>query len=215
MQTPHPLTRSAAWFVAALALLTGCARTTAPKVLYDGPVRSPEHVAVLKVPYTAALVRVDDRDAGGDNLFTLDRESVYHLPPGAHTLVLRYHELWPIERDDSHRTLRSDEVALRTTLEGGRVYAVTHPTHTTLAEAEAFADNPAFALTVRDRQDTPPAQRSVPVPPPPTPPTRTVTPVEASPAAPGDGAALESLKEQWRGADKNTRAAFLQWIVAE
>ena len=220
--------------------LSGC-KSTSHVRLYEGPARSADQIAVIKVPHYIHLSKVDNVPLKASGRLLSGSFATYSLLPGEHRLGLRYHEFWPHEfQEDETVTVQSDEFILSVSLEPGKTYNVDLTRPESLRDAETFAEKPDFQYAVlsktasdmvsdggryglktpKEIKPEPAAVEAVSSTPGSVPQKAQATPVQ-KPEPPAktlqssepSSDALESLKKSWHEASDEDRKAFRKWIV--
>ncbi|MBW1788080.1 MAG: DUF2057 family protein [Deltaproteobacteria bacterium] len=134
-----------------LAALWGCPSTQVDYVDVDKSA-DPGTTAVLYVPDYIEVHSVDDQVI--EKFYTKVLYSgarVIHIPPGPHTVVLRYNDIWDADEEaHDHEKIRSEYIGLGFTAVSGGYYRIEINEPDDLAEAEELAAD--FKAWIVDKQ---------------------------------------------------------------
>ncbi|TDY04136.1 DUF2057 family protein [Thiohalophilus thiocyanatoxydans] len=199
-------------------LLSACA-PSGPVKFYSGPEKSPGEIARVKVPGPITVTAIDDSKISAPS----QDEGFYelHLPPGRHTLTLKYELYWGSGSDGM--LVKSSPTDIRAEFSAGRVYELRYAEPGDEDEAFSLANDfqatlvetgsgTRIAATASEEYpsgltNAEPVVRDAP----------TATPAPADGSLPSaDQAANEDavkrLKFWWLMADEKEREAFRKWM---
>lgn len=190
---------------AVVVLIAGCS-APGPVRLYDGQARPAVEVTSVQVPEQIQVMSMDGVEVTGT---LLQRGQSLELLPGEHVLTLRYVQLFQISSED-HEVVRSRQAALRFLAEAGGTYRLEMDAQPSLDAARKFAKDPKFRLvnagTGAVQHSTAIksyAEASL---------VDTITKAfESTQSQTQEQTHLDLLKDVWKRATPEERAAFKSW----
>lgn len=166
--------------------------------------------AELKVPEHIQLLNLNG-EKQSIQLFIRNRD--YPLSPGINALRVRYRDLIESADDDSHDTIKSDEVVIHFEAKGDEnlIYRLVAPRPETTDEAYAFAKKPSFQI-YQASELIPQVKPTFVAPPTPSLPPQPKL-VDGAQNQAVNNKAAEMLEYWWQQADDETRATFLKKVI--
>lgn len=205
--------------------LVGCSSAMKSVQTWEGAAAEADQVAVLEVPGSIQVMRVNGRQVG--NFLMDDLALDYQLLPGENTVVVTHKTIWAkntVVRNGESKvhTVISEPQQFVLNARTGEVYRFDIPELANREEAEAFAANfdgrivnqsgrvvaEAGTPTTSPRPALPVLERS--------PEAVAVAPAVASGAAPAAASGepinrLDALKQIWGQASSEEKREFLRW----
>ena len=127
-----------------LLIIQGC--STAKQVrLYDGPAIGQDQEVKLVLPLNFELISLDEQSIAQFSQKFRNHDLTVKLPPGEHTLVMRYSDIWQIDADN-HETLSTGQMTFTGDFNSGESFKIKTPLINTLAQAKQFIKQPEVLL---------------------------------------------------------------------
>ncbi|MFY0642552.1 MAG: DUF2057 family protein [Bermanella sp.] len=132
------------FFLFALVIVQGC--STAKQVrLYDGPAIGQDKEVQIVLPLSFELISLNEQPVAQFSQTFRNHDLTVKLPPGQHTLVMRYSDIWQIDADN-HETLSTGQMTFTGELNSGELFTIKTPLINTLAQAKQFVKQPEVSL---------------------------------------------------------------------
>ncbi len=124
--------------------ISACSHTRAVH-LYDGPQLPEQQLAELRLPSQFELVKWNQQPINTHSQLFRNRLTTVYLPPGRHTLQVRYAQVWRIGADQ-HEKIQSAPILFQLHTQKGEILKFAHPAIRLHAEALQFSTSPKLSL---------------------------------------------------------------------
>lgn len=128
-----------------LSLALAACSTINKVSLYAGPQLPPEQEVRVLLPEHFDAIEFNGYPIPQSSLRFRTGKMPLTLPPGEHTLTLRYHDIWNID-DENHETLTSGHIIFKFTAAPGEVFHLEHSKISGYESAKQFSMSPRVTL---------------------------------------------------------------------